>query len=154
TAAARSPSWAADWRKVTRLSMEASWLRVWTLSPYGKLSLSRVECKSESVSHKALPYHSHTFLALGAKVKSTSISARSVRPSSRGGDEPAAHEISIDQQRPASRRTGLAATSAVESVHTVNTAQMPRAAHENGGWSRRRSALPRAIFYRENRTRL
>src|SRR4029077_315911 len=88
TAAARSPSWAADWRKVTRLSMEASWLRVWTLSPYGKLSLSRVECKSESVSHKALPYHSHTFLALGAKVKSTSISARSVRPSSRGGDEP------------------------------------------------------------------
>src|SRR6476619_6373423 len=78
--------------------MEASWLRVWTLSPYGKLTLSRVEFKSESVSHKALPYHSHTFLALGAKVKSTSISARSVRPSSRGGDEPAAHEISIDQK--------------------------------------------------------
>ena len=38
-----------------------------TLWPCSKLTLSRTECKRESVNHKALPYNSHTFLAPGGK---------------------------------------------------------------------------------------
>ena len=53
---------------------------------------------------------------------------------------------SIDQQRPASRITGLLPALAAKSVHNANAAQRALAAHENGEASRRGPASAPAML--------